>query len=122
MKSITGAGVRGAEMLIGQATLKSAAFCPRLTMLLNDLRAAGYTVWLEGLSLRFDCAGDATARPDELGALMTRYEDIVTWLPESRHELAGIRAVKAAESQKPHTPRWHPFLRGRRHVKHGVKT
>ena len=93
-------------MLIGQATLKSATFCPRLTMLLNDLRAAGYTVWLEGLSLRFDCAEDATARPDELGALMTRYRDVVVWLPEPRHELAGIPVAEASESQELPAPRW----------------
>jgi hypothetical protein len=51
-------------MLIGQANLKSAAFCPRLTMLLSDLQEAGYTVWLEGMSVRFDCArGAPTAAP-----------------------------------------------------------
>lgn len=109
-------------MLIGQATLKSAAFCPRLTMLLDDLRAAGCTVWLEGMSLRFDCAEGATTRPDELGVLMTRYGDVVTWLPEPRAELAGVPAVKASENRQLPAPRWHPFLRGRRqNAKVGVK-
>ena len=52
-------------MLIGEASLKSAAFSPRLVMLLGDLRAAGCTVWLEGLRLRFD-------RPDAAPGPRTR--------------------------------------------------
>jgi hypothetical protein len=97
-------------MLIGQATLKSAAFCPRLTMLLNDLQGAGYTVWLEGLSVRFDGAPAPTAAQSrELDALMQRYSDLVVWLPEPRAELAEVLAKPGRATPKA-APRWRPRL------------
>ena len=70
-------------MLIGQATLKSAAFCPRLTMLIEDLQNAGYTVWLEGMSVRFDheSAQEAASPPTVLNELIGRYGDVVEWVP-----------------------------------------
>lgn len=91
-------------MFIGQATLKSAAFCPRLTLLIADFREAGYTVWLEGLDLRFDRTGTSTyAQPDDLGALMERYRDIVDWGPTA----PAVAAVPATP------PRWLQRLSGR---------
>lgn len=105
-------------MLIGQATLKSAAFCPRLTMLLSDLQGAGYTVWLEGLSVRFDRAHGASAptadQSSELDALMRRYSDLVVWLPEPRVELAEVLAKPSRTAPKA-APRWRPRLFGRAH-------
>jgi hypothetical protein len=100
-------------MLIGQATLKSAAFCPRLTMLLSDLQRAGYTVWLEGLSVRFDRAhgegAPTAAQSRELDALMQRYSDLVVWLPEPRAELAEVLAKPGSAAHKA-APRWRPRL------------
>ena len=91
-------------MFIGQATLKSAAFCPRLTLLIADFREAGYTVWLEGLDLRFDRTDSPTyAQPGDLVALMDRYRDIVDWGPTT-----------FAEAAVPATPpRWLQRLSGR---------
>lgn len=101
-------------MLIGQATLKSAAFCSRLTLLLEDLGAAGYTVWLEGLSVRFDRADDQECiEPNGLGTLMEHYRDIVEWVPEPRAELAELTWQLARAQQTTTTPRWQPFF-GRR--------
>ena len=106
-------------MLIGQATLKSAAFCPRLTMLLRDLQGAGYTVWLEGMSVRFDRAHGAptAAQSAELNALMRRYSDVVVWLPEPRAELAAVVEKPAAAPLAP-SARWRPrFFRRAGEVK-----
>lgn len=91
-------------MFIGQATLKSAAFCPRLTLLIADFREAGYTVWLEGMDLRFDCISAQTcAQPDDLGVLMRRYRDIVDWGPSAASEVA----VATESTRQPSTPpRW----------------
>ena len=111
-------------MLIGQATLKSAAFCPRLTMLVKDLQAAGYTVWLEGMDVRFDCtsAVHTRAQAADIGALMRRYRDIVYWVPEPKAALAeaalpagfGARQPDAPPGTPPTAPRWKPpfFRRG----------
>ena len=97
-------------MLIGQATLKSAAFCPRLTLLIADFRRAGYTVWLEGLDLRFDRTdGPTHAQPGDLSALMERYRDIVDWGPRTFAEAAPPAALL-----QPSTPaRWLQRLSGR---------
>lgn len=108
-------------MLIGQATLKSAAFCPRLTMLLSDLQGAGYTVWLEGLSVRFDRAHGASAptaaQSAELSALMRHYRDIVVWLPEPRAELAAVVEKPVAAPLAP-AARWRPrFFRRAQEIK-----
>ncbi len=73
-------------MLIGEAVLKSPAFSPRLMLLVQDLRAAGYTVWLEGLRLRFDL--DAGAAPADVGELMKRYRDVIEWFPGPRAEFS----------------------------------
>lgn len=82
-------------MLIGEATLTSPAFSPRLMSLVSDLQRAGCTVWLEGLRLRFDCL-DA-AEPSTLKMLLSRYEDVITWSPEPRAEFSTV-------SPRPHTP------------------
>ena len=66
-------------MLIGEATLTSPAFSPRLVLLVSDLQAAGCTVWLEGLRLRFDCAEAETV--GTLKTLLKRYDDVVAWSP-----------------------------------------
>ena len=76
-------------MLIGEAALTSPAFGPRLLLLVGDLQAAGCTVWLEGLRLRFDCLG-AETDPSTLKALLSRYEDVVTWSPEPRPEFTPV--------------------------------
>ncbi len=70
-------------MLIGEATLKTANYCRRLTMLLDDLRALGCTVWLAGLRVRFDVpeSQDDYAPAARLDRLMSCYSDIVSWLP-----------------------------------------
>lgn len=109
-------------MLIGQATLKSAAFCPRLTMLLSDLQEAGYTVWLEGMSVRFDRAhGEpppTAAQSAELNALMRRYRDVVEWLPEPSSALTEVLAeapAKADAAPLIPSPRWRPRLFRRTH-------
>jgi hypothetical protein len=109
-------------MLIGQATLKSAAFCPRLTMLLSDLQGAGYTVWLEGLSVRFDRAHGASAptaaQAAQLGALMRRYRDVVVWLPEPPLELTEVLAEAPAKTDAAPlapSPRWRPRFFRRTH-------
>ena len=91
-------------MLIGEASLKSAAFSPRLVMLLNDLRAAGCTVWLEGLRLRFD-RPDAAPAPTDAGDLKTvfsRYRDVAEWLPEPKAEPAELVPRAATFT----LPRW----------------
>ena len=89
-------------MLIGEAVLKSPAFSPRLSLLVRDLRAAGCTVWLEGLRLRFDCA-DAQVESVKLGALLKRYQDVVECVPELRTKAQGspppVGAAKAARGK-----------------------
>ncbi len=92
-------------MLIGQATLKSAAFCPRLTLLIADFRRAGYTVWLEGTDLRFDRADQAFAQTDDLNDLMMRYRDIIDWGP--------TMLAEAASAPTTTPPRWLQRLSGR---------
>ncbi len=84
-------------MLIGEASLKSAAFSPRLERLLNELRAAGCTVWLEGLRLRFDRPDAAPGEEGDLKTVFSRYRDVAEWLPEPK-----------AESTEP-TPRTGAF-------------
>ncbi len=96
-------------MLIGQATLRSAAFCPRLTLLVADFREAGYTVWLEGMDLRFDCVTRTCAQVDDLGVLMGRYRDIVDWGPRA----AFTEAVPAASALQSAPPRWLKLFSGR---------
>ena len=86
-------------MLIGEATLTSPAFSPRLTSLVGDLQRAGCTVWLEGLRLRFDCL-DAKTDASTFKALLSRYEDVVTWSPEPRTEFFFVSPVLP----RPHTP------------------
>lgn len=75
-------------MLIGEATLKTASYCRRLTMLLDELRAAGCTVWLEGLRLRFDLpskqSDDAQLsywQAARFERMLACYSDIVSWVP-----------------------------------------
>lgn len=88
-------------MLIGEVTLRSAAFSPRLEMLLSDLRAAGCTVWLEGL--RFDRSGAVPqTEVGDLKTVFSRYPDVAEWLPEPKAEAAdpSPRAVPFA------LPRW----------------
>lgn len=95
-------------MLIGEAVLTSAAFSPRLILLVSDLQAAGYTVWLEGLRLRFDCP-ESGAEPKHLGALMKRYRDVVEWLPEPRTELEQVSAPPRPSA----LPRSRPLFAGK---------
>lgn len=103
-------------MLIGQATLRSAAFCPRLTLLVADFRAAGYTVWLEGMDLRFDCVTRTCAQVDALGVLMGRYRDIVDWGPTTFTETVPAEPT----GQYSALPRWlKPFSRRGLGVKPG---
>lgn len=95
-------------MLIGQATLKSAAFCSRLSLLVEDLKAAGCVVWLEGMSVRFDLpdAQQAASPPGALDALLRRYDDVVTWIPEAKAE----EAVTAFPETQPRAVlRWNPL-------------
>ncbi len=96
-------------MLIGQATLKSAAFCPRLTQLITDFREAGYTVWLEGTDLRFDLEDDASAQTDDLSVLMTRYRDIIDWGPAAFTKAAPTEPTIRATTP----PRWLQRFSGR---------
>ena len=79
-------------MLIGEATLTSPAFSPRLMSLVGELQRAGCTVWLEGLRLRFDCA---EADAGTLKTLLQRYDDVVAWSPQV--ELTQV-------SPRPHAP------------------
>jgi hypothetical protein len=92
------------ELLIGQAALKSAAFCPRLTLLVADFREAGYTVWLEGTDLRFD-ADQTLVRTEDLNDLKARYRDIIDWGPTVFAEAAPAPAATL--------PRWLQLLSGR---------
>ncbi|CAA9554693.1 MAG: hypothetical protein AVDCRST_MAG86-109 [uncultured Truepera sp.] len=96
-------------MLIGQATLRSAAFCPRLTMLIRDLQNAGYTVWLEGLSVRFDHENsqEVASPPKVLNELIGRYGDVVEWVPEPILEAAA--AYSTGEFPAPRC--WNPLSR-----------
>lgn len=87
-------------MLIGEAALKSAAFSPRLEMLLSELRAAGCTVWLEGLRLRFDRPDAAMGDEGDLETLFRRYHDVVEWLPEPKAE------ANTPRSPAPVPPSW----------------
>lgn len=98
-------------MLIGEATLKSASYSRRLTMLLDDLRAAGCTVWLEGLRLRFDLpseAGDSQDRCYWQAARFERmlacYSDIVSWVP--LRELEPTLLDKLEPRTKTARPFW----------------
>lgn len=93
-------------MLIGEATLKSATFGPRLEMLLSDLRAAGCTVWLEGLRLRFDRPDTEPGEEGDLRALFGRYRDVAEWLPGQKAE-----ADPAPRPAVPTVPRWRVFRR-----------
>ena len=96
-------------MLIGQATLRSAAFCPRLTMLIKDLQNAGYTVWLAGMSVRFDHEGvqEAVSPPRVLNELIGRYGDVVEWVPEPIFEAAAVYGA----GELPVPRRWNPLHR-----------
>lgn len=79
-------------MLIGEAVLISTAFSPRLILLVQDLRAAGYTVWLEGLRLRFDLdrRPDVEAEPTDPRELLEPYRDVIEWFTEPSTELALV--------------------------------
>lgn len=97
-------------MLIGEASLKSAAFSPRLVMLVGDLRAAGCTVWLEGLRLRFDRPDAAPGEEGDLKTVFSRYRDVAEWLPEPKAEptprpatftLPRWRTARRAEAKTP---------------------
>ncbi len=75
-------------MLIGEATLKTASYSRRLTMLVDELKAAGCTVWLEGLRLRFDIPGEPGEDPQRslwqaarFERMLACYSDIVSWVP-----------------------------------------
>lgn len=85
-------------MLIGEATLKTASYGRRLTMLLDDLRAAGCTVWLEGLSLRFDLSSERSDWDEaaKIDRLLSRYSDIVSWLPLSDQPSLASKVASAA--------------------------
>lgn len=94
-------------MLIGQATLRSAAFCPRLTMLITELQNAGYTVWLEGMSVRFDHeSAQEAASPPGVKELIGRYGDVVEWVPEPILEAAAAYGA----GQPPAPRRWNRFV------------
>jgi hypothetical protein len=82
--------VWGEDMFIGEATLKSACYSRRLTMLLGDLQAVGCTVWLEGLCLRFDLPGRDVRQAERLDRLMSRYSDIVSWLSLGEQGLSPL--------------------------------
>ncbi len=84
-------------MLIGEAVLISTAFSPRLILLVQDLRAAGYTVWLEGLRLRFDLDARLDAEPADPRDLLEPYRDVVEWFTEPSTELALV-----APAPRPH--------------------
>ena len=95
-------------MLIGEAVLTSAAFSPRLILLVQDLRAAGYTVWLEGLRLRFDLdtRPDAEIEPADPCALLEPYRDVIEWFSEPSTELALVApAPHPQELQKRPAPK-----------------
>jgi len=89
--------------LTGQATLRSPAFTKRLSALLDELRALGCTVWLEGMSVRFDMPERELpwVRAGGLRALLERYEDVVIWLPEE-----GQLELEAPPAPPPPRPRW----------------
>ncbi len=72
-------------VLIGQAALKSPAFNERLSALLGELQELGCTVWLEGMTLRFDVPESLLGwvQAGGVGALLARYRDVVTWLPDT---------------------------------------
>lgn len=91
-------------MLIGEASLKSAAFSPRLVLLLGDLRAAGCTVWLEGLRLRFDRPDAAPGEEGDLKTVFSRYRDVAEWLPEPKAEPAPAEPTPRAATLT--LPRW----------------
>ncbi|ADI15047.1 hypothetical protein [Truepera radiovictrix] len=71
-------------MVIGQTALRSPAFSERLSALLRELQARGCTVWLEGMTLRFDVPEGQLAwvRAGGVSELLGRYGDVVLWLPE----------------------------------------
>ena len=102
-------------MLIGEAVLKSTAFSPRLILLVQDLRAAGYTVWLEGLRLRFDLDARSDAPADPC-ALLEPYRDVIEWFSEPSTELALVApAPRPQELQQLPAPR--RFFRARNSAK-----
>lgn len=72
-------------VLIGQAALKSPAFNDRLSALLGEFQELGCTVWLEGMTLRFDVPESLLGwvQAGGVGALLARYRDVVTWLPDT---------------------------------------
>ena len=96
-------------MLIGEVSLKTATYSRRLTMLLGELRAAGCTVWLEGLRLRFDlpeAEGDDPQRSYWQAArferLLACYSDIVSWVPLREIEPALLEKIASpAKKAKP---------------------
>lgn len=95
-------------MLIGEATLKTATYGRRLTLLLGELRAAGCTVWLEGLRVRFDLPGrhdDAQEtsyrQAAQFDSLLRRYSDVVSWVP--------LRELEPADEVTPPVRRAGPF-------------
>jgi hypothetical protein len=78
----------GDAMVIGQAALRSPTFDERLSALLEELQERGCTVWLEGMTLRFDVPEDQLAwvQMGGVNEVLGRYKDVVLWLPE---ELPG---------------------------------
>lgn len=99
-------------MFIGEVTLKTANYNRRLAMLLDDLRGAGCTVWLEGLRVRFDLPGEAEtwAEAAKLDRLLARYSDIVSWLPLGEVAPASFRQA-AAPRQRVLFGRWGSWPR-----------
>lgn len=96
-------------MLIGEVSLKTAAYGRRLTMLLGELRAAGCTVWLEGLRVRFDLPETESDDPQRsywqaarLERLLACYSDIVNWVPLREIEPALLEKIASpARKAKP---------------------
>lgn len=76
--------------LTGQAALRSPAFSKRLSALLGELQGFGCTVWLEGMTLRFEVPERQLewVHAGGVGALLGRYYDVVVWLPEAAQSAA----------------------------------
>lgn len=115
-------------MIVGQAALHDSSYSARLVNLLDAMQALGCKVWLEGMSMRFDCLEmqDGVAYEDIVN-LMQEYVDVVTWLPDTY--LTDVMAALPSKALQPPaaafrqapTPqrRWIPFSGKRPEHKRG---